>query len=431
MKHNVTEITLKNGLQGLLIDVPEARVMYTEINFRAGEYLLPKAKWETAHLMEHVLLGANKRYPKARDFQAEIEKNGAYCNASTGVYDITYEAECADFEWQRVLELLLVAISEPLFLEEEFMAEAGNVREELIGRGNNHFRHLNIALRERMGMVALTDQKRTELMKGVTLEDVEQHYKKTHTIKNARFVIAGRLKDRKRDIDKIFESFLTLPKGSGRADLPLERPKRLPKPLLVRRSHVPNLYFYIDTYVRQTLSPEGRDALLLVSTLLTDTLYSRIFGQARERGLVYGMGSGQSLARSSHNYWLGAQVSLTNAPALFRLIRDELTFVIEGGLTESDLAAASTYLIGKNQRSGQSVSAIAAGYSGMYYLGGEIEDYIHFDERMRAVSLDSLQSVFAGMFTQRIWGLAALGHTKLDNIRELSGIIEPLWNPEK
>ena len=66
------------------------------------------------------------------DFQAEFEKNGAYCNASTGVYDITYEAECADFEWERIMELLLMAICEPLFLDEEFLAEMGNVREEFL-----------------------------------------------------------------------------------------------------------------------------------------------------------------------------------------------------------------------------------------------------------------------------------------------------------
>ena len=108
----------------------------------------PQTKWETAHLMEHLLLGANEQIPKARAFQAEFEKNGAYCNASTGSYDITYEAECADFEWERIADLLLVAISKPLFLEEEFKAEFGNVREEMTGRSNNHFRHLSLALRE-------------------------------------------------------------------------------------------------------------------------------------------------------------------------------------------------------------------------------------------------------------------------------------------
>jgi len=150
MKHTVSELILPNGIRGLLVHIPDAQVMNFELNFRAGEYLVEEKKWEVPHLMEHILLGANTRFPRARDFQAEIEKNGAYSNASTSVYDITYEAECADFEWERVLELLIVSITEPLFLREEFTAEFGNVREELTARANNHFRHLSLALARKL-----------------------------------------------------------------------------------------------------------------------------------------------------------------------------------------------------------------------------------------------------------------------------------------
>src|SRR3954465_6134832 len=108
MKHTVIEIELNNGAKGLLVNVPGATVIDYEFNFRAGEYLVDRPKWEVPHLMEHVLLGANEKYPKARLFQAEFEKNGAYSNAHTSTYHITYEAECADFEWLRVLELMVV-----------------------------------------------------------------------------------------------------------------------------------------------------------------------------------------------------------------------------------------------------------------------------------------------------------------------------------
>jgi predicted Zn-dependent peptidase len=142
MKHTVTQIELNNGAKGLLVNVPGATVMDFEFNFRAGEYLVDRAKWEVPHLMEHVLLGANDMIPKARLFQAEFEKNGAGNNASTGLYHITYEAECADFEWQRILELMITAISKPLFLRDEYKAEYGNVKDELTARSNNHFRTL-------------------------------------------------------------------------------------------------------------------------------------------------------------------------------------------------------------------------------------------------------------------------------------------------
>ena len=99
MKHIVEEIVLKNGARGLLVHVQDATVLDVYLNFRAGEYLVDAEKWEAPHLMEHVLLGmTNDTYARARDFQAIVEQNGAYINASTDVYDIIYETECADFE---------------------------------------------------------------------------------------------------------------------------------------------------------------------------------------------------------------------------------------------------------------------------------------------------------------------------------------------
>ena len=71
------ELVLPNGLKGLVIDTPKTGVVVAEVSFRAGEFLLKKEKWETAHLMEHVLLGANKYFKKARDFQAAIEQNSS------------------------------------------------------------------------------------------------------------------------------------------------------------------------------------------------------------------------------------------------------------------------------------------------------------------------------------------------------------------
>src|SRR3954466_1177346 len=231
MKHTVSEIELKTGARGLLVHIPGASVMTFDINFRAGEYLVEPDKWEVPHLMEHVLLGANELIPRARDFQAELEKNGAYSNATTSVYDITYEAECADFEWDRVLGLLLVAITRPLFLEEEFKAEFGNVQEEMAARANNHFRRLSLEMRKALGLLVKTDAERLELMSNVTADDVREHYQRTHHSPNMRFVIAGNLTARRREhVINLLEN-IDLPKGGTRFELPHERPSCLEAPV--------------------------------------------------------------------------------------------------------------------------------------------------------------------------------------------------------
>ena len=427
MKHTVHEVRLQNGAQGLLIDVPDASVMTFHIDFRAGEYLVKPDKWEVPHLMEHVLLGANELIPKARDFQAELEKNGAYSNATTGVYDIVYEGECADFEWSRVLGLLLIAISKPMFLEEEFKAEFGNVQEEMAAHSNNHFRRLGLEMRKSLGLIAETDIKRLELMNNVTVEDVRDHYAYTHHTPNMRFVITGHLTpSRRRTVTKLLEN-IELPHDGQRFELPYEGPKRLSKPVYVPNDTVENLYFYIDTFMERRLKDSENDALYLVNTLLTETLYSKILGTARERGLVYGMSSGLSHTSSATNWWFGGQVSDKNIVPLFDIATEELTKLLAGKLSQRDIRATKQYNLGRFQRSGQTVGGTAGGYLGRYFFDGVIDDYYRVPERIRAVTKRQIIDIVTDMFSDDVWGFGVLGNASRRFAGDRQRQIEPLW----
>ncbi len=428
MRHTVQEINLKNGAKGLLVHIPNASVMTFDINFRAGEYLVEPAKWEVPHLMEHVLLGANELIPRARDFQAELEKNGAYSNASTGVYDITYDAECADFEWDRVLGLLLLAITKPLLLDEEFEAEFGNVQEEMAARSNNHFRRLSLEMRKQLGLIAKTDAERLELMANVSVKDVREHYARTHYAPNMRFVVAGNLSGvRRTSIIGLLEN-VDLPDTGIRFALPHERPRRLIEPVYVSNDTVENIYFYIDTFTRRRLEDHETDALNLVNTMLTETLYSKILGTARERGLVYGMNSGLSQTRDASNWWFGAQVSDKNAPALLQIIIEELSKVLTGHIADDEIDATKLYALGRFQRSGQTVGGTAAGYAGRYFFDDVIDDYYRVPERIKAVTKDSIIAVANAMFTQNVWGFGVLGNCGEDFTLQLQDQIAPLWD---
>lgn len=427
MKHTVTEITLKNGAKGLLIHIPDASVMSFEFNFRAGEYLVDPKKWETPHLMEHILLGANEKYPKARLFQAEIEKNGAYSNASTGAYEIMYEAECADFEWDRVLELMIIAITKPLFLKEEFDAEFGNVREELTARSNNHFRHLSLSLRQNFGFMAKTDQERLELMANVKLKDIRDHYHRTHTMSNMRFIIAGNLTPRRHDVlVEMLERF-GLPFGRSRLAYPTERPIHQESPIYIHNKTVKNIYFYVDSFMKRRINEDEVYALALVNTMLTETLYSKIFGTAREHGLVYGMSSGFGLSKASSNWWFGAQVSRRNAQALFDIMKTELTKVFEGDILATDIEAAKAYALGRFQRSAQTVGGTASGYSNRFFFDDVIEDYYQVPKRIKAVTKTAIVDIAREMFTDKIWGLGILSSCEKEFAEELRQQILPLW----
>lgn len=424
MKHTVQEHVLKNGLRGLVVQTPGASVISLEISFRAGEFLLERKKWETAHLMEHLMLGANSEFKTARAFQSELEKNGAYSNASTSVYDVTYELECAAFEADRVIELMVRALEKPVFKASEFKAEFGNVTEELVGRSNNHFRALNLGLRQALGLYGLTDRERIDLIGNVQVQDVHDHYATTHSNANARFVIAGDVQPSQL---KILES-LQLQGTTGRIAMPDELPQKKLAPLLITRSDVPNVYFYADSYAGRELTVKERDALSMASTLLTDTLHSKLLGTAREQGLVYAMGSGQQHLKSNSSFWLGAQVSKKNSKKLFALITSVLADFSRHGVTDAELDAAKQYMRGKYERSAQTVSGTLQKYSSQYYHDDTIEDEAHYSDRLSQITNDDLVGAVQAVLGGKVWALGLLGSITEADAMTLYDQLAPVFN---
>ena len=171
MRHTVEEVRLKNGARGLLVNVPDATVMSFQFQFRAGSrYTRSPEIYETAHIMEHMAFGANARFKNEHAFEAEFTKNGAYHNASTSDMGMSYIADCADFEWERILDLQLLSIGEPKFNSTEFEAEKGNVRNELTGYLNNNARLLWPRMQQAFGEKVLTYEQRLKTIDKFSLE---------------------------------------------------------------------------------------------------------------------------------------------------------------------------------------------------------------------------------------------------------------------
>jgi predicted Zn-dependent peptidase len=170
------------------------------------------------------------------------------------------------------------------------------------------------------------------------------------------------------------------------------------------------------------------DALNLVNTMLTETLYSKILGTARERGLVYGMNSGLSQTRDASNWWFGAQVSDKNAAALLQIIVEELTKVLGGDILKDEIEATRQYALGRFQRSAQTVGGTAAGYAGRYFFDEVIDNYYQVPQRIHAVTKQQIVDIARAMFTENVWGFGVLGNCGEAFTEELRTQLMPLWN---
>lgn len=427
MKHTVREVRLKNGVNGLLIDVPHAQVMSYDFTVRAGYYLADPGKWETPHVMEHLLCGANQSYRKARTFEAEVKKNGAYTNAYTNTFNVGYVGECADLEWDRILNLLMLSISKPLFLQEEFAAEMGNVKEELTGYLSNYFRQLGIALSERSGFLVTSDRTRLNKLSDVTIDDVRKHYKRTHSLNNICFSVAGDLKGRRDKISSIIERQLDLPEGE-RIELPQTILRAQETPLYVENKTVESLYVSLSFMLPRRISEPEIDALNALNNILTATTDSLVLGDIREKGLAYYIWSSGSRGHDYSVWDFDFQVSPENAHKAIGVIVKHLKTVLGGRLTSEQLKTAKNYALGSFQMGAQTVSSILNGYSHEYGLTGEVMDYYRVPDRIKGVTMNRVTSIAQEFHSDGLWDLGVLGNCGQAFVDELYAELAKLWS---
>lgn len=426
MKHTVSELILKNGARGLVIDVPGAQVMSTQFHFRAGNrFVRDKSIYETAHIMEHMAFGANKRSRDAHEYEAEFTKNGAYHNAYTSDISMVYEAECAAFEWDRILELQRTAITQPLFNEEEFLSERGNVKSELTGYLNIPDRLLWLRIAQELGEDMLTYPERLAVLNEIKLQDVKEHYKRTHRAENMRFVVAGDFSKQRGKLEELLNSW-ELESGE-RLPIPVDE-LHTAQPFLIRRKDAPNLTFGWSVNVSRRLSDEEDNAMDFLNHILTGTLRSRILGQARKKGIVYSMFSDTSTFEHNSSWDFGAQANIDTVGQLIDLIVVEVARVLEGKVEEDDVDAAKSYALGRHQMGAQTVGRINGWYAGRYFFDGKIEDFMAQPEAIKAVTKDEIVETARQFFLSNCWTMGGYGNSEVAFVRELATKFEPLFD---
>lgn len=426
MQHDTEEIVLENGVRGLLVNVPGAKVMSYDFNVRAGYYLAPDGKWEVPHVMEHLLCGANEEYKKSRYFDAEVKKNGAYTNAYTSTYNVGYVGECANFEWDRMLDLLMLSISKPLFLEEEFTAEMGNVKEELTGYLSNYFRQLGVGLGERLGFLAATDRKRIRNLHKITLDDIKAHYIKTHSLENMRFLIAGDIEGRANDIKRIIGRKLQLPHGE-RFELPVTTLYQQDQPLYIQNKTVESLYIALGIFLPERISDSEDFALDILNNILTATMNSLILGELREKGLAYYIFSSGNRGHDYSTWEFDFQVSPENALKAVRVIVKNLKKILNDGVSSEVLKAAKDYELGSFQMSGQTVGRLLSGYSQDYSVTGEVDDYYKIEDRIKAVTEKRVMAITEKFHQGKCWDFGVLGNCDQKLVDQLYAELGKLW----
>jgi predicted Zn-dependent peptidase len=318
-------------------------------------------------------------------------------------------AECANFEWERILDLQKSAICNPKFTEEEFMAEYGNVKSELIGYLSKAERVLWPKLTQAIGENTLTYQERLEVMPNISVKDIREHYTRTHTAGNLRFVVAGDFTGQLGKLREVLNS-LDLREGD-RPPLPVDEMHSFGA-FVVRRKDVPDITFGWTMNLPRRLSDDEDAAMEALNHILNGTLHSRIQGEARQKGLVYGIWSDTSAGEHNSAWDFGAAVEPDKLNKLFDLIVREIKRVKDGDLSEAEIESAKQYALGRHQMGIQTVGQLNNWLSTRYFFDGRIENFAAQPDRIRKISKNRIVDTARQFFAANCWGIGLYGNTE-------------------
>lgn len=393
MKHSVHEYHVSGGASGLVINVPGSDVTTMQFRFNSGFQFADHKTYELPHVLEHLLASVTKRHPGPNEWNIEASKNGAYVNAMTSTDVNGYIYECADFELERMLGLVEEQLTGPLFAKQPLASEIGNVREELSRNTTIHGSVCTLMLAQAaFPKLWLDYETRISQLPKITVDAMQKHYHDTHTSANARFFLAGDFDKADQDklVGRLDRLFGQLPTGER-----LARSRAIglgtSKPLLAARD-INQIYYRAMMYFGELTEPERR-ALVLLRMVLAGGFASRVYGEARRRGLAYAVASVGHAEPGNSGFGFGGYVTPDNAAPLFELMAREFAAVKRGEATDSELQSAKDLLVGQIKRGTQTPGDLLGWYIERYDEAGEIRDFDKELELLRAVRPDEVTAV--------------------------------------
>lgn len=423
MKHTHTELSLPNGAQVLLLDIPGSTVVNLVAGFNAGYMCADPKLCELPHLMEHTVVGANAKYPTMKDFEAEIEKNGAANNAFTSQFFLGYEMECASFEFERILGLITTEITSPAFKPIEIAAEMGNVREEL----NRNLTNYSRVAYDQIANLTLgrhTTEDGLASLDKITREDIVDYYKQTHTANNLKFIFAGAIKENRKHFDNL-NTLLSKLKSGSHIPIKKETPKHQTKPLLIQKD-IPQLYYQFTQY-GPTLPLTDEPALEILGIILTGRYKSWILGEARDRGLAYFVNSGADTGIHYSSFSVMYNATPENTPELFKLIANKIAKAVRGEFSTEEVEEAKNLLIGRRLRQYKTPGNLVNWYFYDYLSRKRVNDFYESIEVIKKIKPTDLAKATKRIFAEPCWGLSLVGDINEKQAKELHDTLRTIW----
>jgi len=186
--------TLDNGFSICLVPVANAKIVSMRLVVKTGMAYETKQTLGYSHMLEHILLDSNPKYPGTKGLEM-LESKGIDMNASTGPTIVDYRFTGAAKHWSTIFDFVYYPLVCPKFTKRVFNREKKAIYEELKNHLDDKLRLLKDKIMATIyaGSVLAHNIKGTiKSTKACTIKNIEKFYKEQYAPENVTLLIVGK-----------------------------------------------------------------------------------------------------------------------------------------------------------------------------------------------------------------------------------------------
>jgi predicted Zn-dependent peptidase len=404
--NGITRTVLDGGLRVVTESLPAVRSVALGIWVGVGSRDEDEAHAGATHYLEHLLFKGTRRRT-ALEISAEMDAAGGEMNAFTAKEYTCYYARVLDADLPLAVDILSDMVTSSLITPKDVDAERGVVLEEIAMNDDDPTDTVHEAFTSKLfgdtplGRPILGT---TDSINAITRDQIFEHYQARYTPEHLVVAAAGNLNHDvvvelvRRAFGPVLDRRAAGPATPRLAGDQVGRPAGVGTTLISRGIEQANLVLGCEALAR---TDERRFALGVLNAAFGGGMSSRLFQEVREkRGLAYSVYSfsGQHADTGMWGIYVGCLPA--KADEVLAICADEIARVVEGGLSDAELAR------GKGQVRGSIVLSLEDPSSRMSRLGKSELVYPRLeavDEVLAAidsVSHDDIRAIAADILTR-------------------------------
>jgi predicted Zn-dependent peptidase len=331
-----------NGIRLLCVPIPGVESVATSVMVGVGSRYEEKTTNGISHFLEHMVFKGTQKYPTTDDVNF-IERLGGLQNAYTDIDITCYHNKVLFEDWKSGLEINKELALFPRFEEKHIAKERDVILEEMKRYEDEpaikvgEVFHQMLYPETKLGMRIIGE---VDALRNSTSETLKTYHHQWYQPERTVVVLAGKIdtgSDMKKQAEEWFGTIA--PQKTGGIERVLEKQVQ-PNVSVITKPDAQQAHITLGV---RTISRgnDDRFAWNVFNLLFGVSFTSRLFKEIREKkGLCYTIRSSSDHFEDVGNWSIYAGVATEKVSEAVKGILDELTKVVEKGVTEEEVAIA-------------------------------------------------------------------------------------------